>query len=335
MAVISSMSSGAAELAIVIVNHNSSPYLHACLQSIVEQTDGLRYEVVVVDNASTERGLSHLSAIFPTVTIVQNAENVGFSRANNIGFCRTTAPYVLFLNPDTIIRGSALSTMVNVLNELDDAALVGCRLLNSDLTLQTSCIQRYPTIVYQLLGASRLQSAFPRWRFWGLTPLFETNNTPVAVDVISGACLMVRRTAFAQIGMFSEEYFMYADDVDLCYKAVQAGWRCYYFGGATVIHHGGGSTRRTRGDNRAVVLQFGAKWQFLLKTRGPAYAHLFRCVIGASSVVRCVLACLAGVLVDRDRREQWHAVTRKWAAICKWALRPRLNRERVLQADCE
>ena len=309
------------DVSIIIVNWNSSRYLRACLSSIVDQTHGVRYEVVVVDNNSSESGVVGVCEEFQCVRLVKSEKNVGFARANNLGYYSSRAPYLLFLNPDTIIQGAAIATMLGILTQRIDAGIVGCRLLNTDLTLQTSCVQRYPRVLNQALGADFLYSRLPRLPLWGLKSLFGETDEPSPVEVVSGACLMIRRDLFQEVGLFSGNYFMYADDVDLCHKVAAAGWQCYFVGSAEVVHHGGGSSRLRPVSNWAVVVQCGAKLQFLRQTRGAAYANVYRLSMAVSAVARWLL--LSAMTAARvSRKARLAAAATKWAAIFHWSLHP-------------
>src|SRR5262249_2706071 len=158
----------------------------------------------------------------------QSKKNLGFAGANNAAFAHSRGRNVLFLNPDTEVMGNALSVMCSALDAIPDAGGVGCTLLNSDLSLQTSCIQAFPSILNQTLDFDFLQHLFPKSTLWGMRPLYAPAGPAVTVDIISGACLMVRRITFEQVGQFSTDYFMYAEDMDLCYKFTLAGWRNYF-----------------------------------------------------------------------------------------------------------
>ena len=317
-------------LSIIIVNWNSQHYLRACLQSILQEATRLIYEVIVIDNASTLDDIDKLGIDFPFIRLIRSDQNLGFARANNVGFQNSTADYVLFLNPDTVIEGSALRAMLDVLKKRQDAGIVGSRLLNSDGTLQTSCVQRYPRALNQALSTDFFYTHLPWMPLWGLAPLFQTTSDPVSVEVISGACLMVRRDVFEKVGLFSEDYFMYAEDVDLCHKVAQAGRRCYYLSSATVLHHGGGSSRQRQANNWAAVAQCGAKLQFMRKTRGTTYGNVYRLSMGATAAMRWLL--LAGAAVARNNKERRASLSKsmeKWSAILRWSIRPDSTLERL------
>ncbi|MEI8346485.1 MAG: glycosyltransferase family 2 protein, partial [Pseudomonadota bacterium] len=174
---------------------------------------------------------------------------------------------VLFLNPDTEIDGTAINIIYDYLQKLPSVGALGCKLLNTDRTIQTSCIHSFPSIVNQMLDSEFLRRKIPTSFLWGIAPLFNNNQVPSLVDAISGACIMMERKVFEQIGKFSEEYFMFTEDIDLCYKAKKAGYLNYYVPEASIVHHGGGSSQEAK-CNFAVVMMRESMYQFLMKTKG-------------------------------------------------------------------
>jgi len=308
-------------LSIIIVNWNSLDYARECLASIFSNRQGLDLEVIVVDNASTTGDPNSLSVLFPQVRLIRSAENLGFAGANNRGFQESSGDSLLFLNPDTIVLETALFEMLSSLKSLPDAGAVGCKLLNTDGTIQTSCIQRFPTIWNQVLDAEALRRRWPHWKFWGIAPLFSESTEPAPVEVISGACLMIRRDVFQAVGQFSREYFMYAEDVNLCYEARALGKKCYYIGSARVIHHGGGSSKQRSSNHWATVMQRKAILHFCRRTRGPFYGWLYQAVMAFSAAIRLLLLLPLLLLWNRkNHREAAQAAFGKWTAVLKWAL---------------
>jgi GT2 family glycosyltransferase len=309
------------ELSIIIVNWNSLDYVRECLTSIFSVDQGLDFEVIIVDNASTKGNPAVLRDEFPGIRLLMNRENIGFAGANNIGFKESSAKFILFLNPDTLVLGDALAEMVRRLRSLPNGGAIGCKLLNTDATIQTSCIQRFPTIWNQMVDFEALQYRWPKWSIWGIAPLFEESNAPVPVEVISGACLMVRREVFEAAGHFSREYYMYAEDADLCYTIRSLGWTCYYAGGAKVIHHGGGSSKVRTTNHWSTVMTRKAIFQFCRKTKGPLYSHLYRIAMGVSATSRLVLLLPLSLLPSgKSSGGDVRATMSKWTAILKWSL---------------
>lgn len=311
----------AIELSIILVNWNSLRYLRDCLKSVFEQTQGICFEVIIVDNNSPELGVEALEGEFPGVCVVLSKENLGFAGANNLGFKRSTGRHLLFLNPDTQLISPVLPLILRRLEELPDAGVVGCKLLNSDLTVQTSCIQTFPTILNQLLDIESVRVRWPGCSLWNLAPLYSSSQTPSIVEVISGACMMMKREVFERAGMFSEEYFMYAEDLDLCYKVMRLGLKNYYVGEAAVIHHGGKSSSQSTVSQWSTFMKLRAIHKFCIKTRGSVYAFLYRAAIGSAAALRLTLIAAMRLLgLDTVKNFSLRAASKKWLSVLQWAL---------------
>jgi GT2 family glycosyltransferase len=309
------------ELSIILVNWNSFDYLKESLRSVFATMAGFEYEVIVVDNASSADDAEKIRAEFSRVKLIENRKNLGFAGANNLGVGQSQGEYLLFLNPDTLVAGSAITAMLQALKTVGGVGIMGCKLMNTDGSVQTSCIQRFPTIWNQLLDVEFLRLRRPDWKLWGIAPLFVESKQPIAVEVVSGACLLIDRDSFEQAGGFNREYFMYAEDVDLCYQVGKLGRRAYYTGGASVIHHGGGTSRERCGSAWVAILQRQAILKFCRRTRGPAYAEMFRLAMACNALFR--LALLAIILPFRKVAADsslLHSTPQKWFGVLKWAL---------------
>jgi N-acetylglucosaminyl-diphospho-decaprenol L-rhamnosyltransferase len=309
------------ELSIICVNWNSLDYLRECVASIYQFTSGVSFEIIVVDNASPQRGVDTLIEQFPNITIIKSEQNLGFAGANNFGFRQSTGEYVLFLNPDTKLIGPALNIMLGQIKSLPDAGILGCKLLNSDYSVQLTSFQKFPTILNQLLDVEYLQLRWPRCPLWDIGPLFSDDVKQINVEVISGACMLLRREAFEQAGMFSEDYFMYAEDIDLNYKVKRAGLKNYYIGKAVIIHHGGGSSSQQWVSQWKTIMKYRAMRRYYRKTRGPVYASMYRAAMGGAALARLILLALAyplgKILWDTKSIE---IASEKWTAVLKWAI---------------
>jgi GT2 family glycosyltransferase len=308
------------DLSIVIVNWNSAALLRDCLRSIYATASALEFEVIVIDNASFDGSELMVRREFPAVRFIQSDQNLGFAGANNVAFTHSSGRNVLFLNPDTEITGNALSLMCTTLDAIPDAGAVGCRLLNSDLSLQTSCVQAFPSLLNQTLDFEFLQHLFPNSSLWGTRSLYARNSQAAAVDIISGACLMIRRIVFEQVGQFSTDYFMYAEDMDLCYQANRAGWRNYFVGDATVIHHGGRSSS-IRSNHFAAIMMRESKLKFMRIRQGSVYALCHRSATAVVSIVRLLIlaAALPFATILRQRQEVQGSIA-KWFKIFLWSV---------------
>lgn len=304
------------QLSIVIVNWKSSDFLRACIASIESQLGNVGYEVIVVDNASEPLACSEIAKFFHQVTVISLSSNVGFSRANNVGFENSSGEYVLFLNPDTVVHADAVQRMMEALGSESSIGAVGCRLLNGDGSLQTSSVQPFPTVMNQTLTTDWLLRHFGRLSLWGVRALYaQPSELPVTVEVISGACIMLKRAVFESVGRFSTDYFMYAEDTDLCYKIAQAGWRVCYAGMAVVTHFGGQSSNQKETGFSDVVMH-ESTFRMLRKFRGSAYAYVYRTMMLLNAIARLVFTS-PFVLAQRSAAKR---SMRKWSRIAGWCL---------------
>lgn len=309
------------ELSIIIVNWNSKEYLRKCIASILASTSGIQYEIVVIDSASFDGCGEMLRQCYPEVRFIQSEKNIGFAKANNAAFKAACGRILLFLNPDTEVVGPAIELLHRQLTSLPDAGVAGARLLNSDGSVQTSCIQAFPTILNQLLDADLLRKIIPRSSLWGMKSLFGGSDTPTEVDAVSGACLMIKRSVFEGVGMFSTEYFMYSEDIDLCFKVWKAGWRIYYIPSAVVVHHGGASSSQSSENTFSSVMMLESRWRFFRKTRHLCYCWLYRLAMFSSSIIRiCLVLFIWPALSICGRASSLEAALNKWTALLRWTL---------------
>jgi GT2 family glycosyltransferase len=309
------------DLSIVIVNWNSAELVKKCLASIYENIGGIDHEIIVIDNGSFDACGNMVKEQYPAVLFLQSHNNQGFAKANNLGAAGARGDALLFLNPDTEVVGNAVSQMLSVLKTLPQAGIVGCKLLNTDLTVQTSCVQPFPTILNQALDLTIMQRLFPAVSLWRTSASFNNAEDPVEVQAISGACMMVKSAAFRDVNGFSPEYFMYTEDIDLCFKAQQAGYKNYYINTASVIHHGGGSSFHRQENSYANVQMRASIAKFLKKTRGDLYASMYRSTMFLAGVVRLIAASLLLLpCIVTGQYVRCKAVLLKWASITLWAI---------------
>jgi GT2 family glycosyltransferase len=225
----------------------------------------------------------------------------------------------LFLNPDTEVKDRAIERTYSHFQDLPQAGCVGCRLLNSDGSLQTSCVQSLPTITNQVLDAEVLRRRFPNSSLWGIEALYADKHEAAEVEAVSGACLMIGRQAFEKAGGFSTDYFMYGEDLDLCFKSRQAGFKNYYVDEATIVHHGGGSSNQKRSDFSIVMMRESVK-RFLRKSRGAPYSIGYQAALGLAAIFRmAVILALAPFYLICGRANGWFASFAKWLAVIRWS----------------
>jgi GT2 family glycosyltransferase len=304
------------DVSVIIVNWNSKDFVRQCLNALFQHCQAISLEVIVVDGGSFDGCDQMIATEFPQVIFIQVGQNVGFARANNLGFERATGKFVWLLNPDTEIKRQAAETLLQTLQSRKDIGMVGARLLNSDGSLQTSCVQSLPTPLNQALDCEVLRRLFPKLSLWGIAAL-QSQSEPIEVEAISGACMMLRREDFNRVGCFNPGYFMYAEDMDLCFKIRRAGLKIVYAPGAEVRHHGGGSAQK-QCSKFSVVLMREAVTFYLSTNYGIFYAWCYRFCMAVSALAR-IMTLLAARLVTRSEAKVQNIFSlQKWVAILKW-----------------
>jgi hypothetical protein len=249
------------DLSIIIVNWNTKEYLLPCLKSIFRGGGVTGWEIIVTDNSPTDGSGDEIRKTFPSVQVIENDRNLGFSRAANQGLRKASGRYVLLLNPDTQVENGAIEQLVSFMDGRSDAGVVGAQLLDGDGSKQNS-VANFPSLTTELLNKSLL-----RWLFPKKFPGKETNySEPVEVDSVIGACMMMRRAALEQVGLLDEDYFLFLEETDWCYRMKRAGWKVYHVPQAEVYHFQGKSTEAER--KRARVEYFRSRYHFFKKNRG-------------------------------------------------------------------
>jgi len=271
-------------LSVVIVNWNSKDYLRQCLRSIEEHGEGLATQIVVVDGGSFDGCDAMLAKEFPYVEFVQAEDNIGFARSNNLGFKKVTSQYVLLLNPDTELTPNALRILLETAINRPNAGIIGPKLLNTDGSLQTSCVQAFPTPLNQMLDSNFLRRWFPKSNLWKTHAAF-TSHEPVTVEALSGACMLLESSLYKSLGGFCEDYFMYAEDMDLSLQSHRAGRKNLNVPEAAVVHHGGGCSA-TRPSKFSVQMKCQSLYYYFKKNFSDFKAFLFRILIFISSLAR-------------------------------------------------
>jgi hypothetical protein len=235
---------GQIDLSIILVNWNTKSMLQACLGSLLDASFAIQIEVFVVDNASSDGSPDMVTGLFPKVTLITNADNLGFAAANNQAARLATGSYLLFLNPDTLVPKNSLHKMMAYADTHPECGILGPRLLNPDHSLQRSCWPNYPGLGMAFSDALYL------WKVKWLPPTITNEYRPSQLHDVQnvahllGACLLVRREAWQDAGPFDETYFMYMEETSLCYRASQKGWMVVYFPDAEIIHYGQRSSRQ-------------------------------------------------------------------------------------------
>lgn len=250
------------KLSIVIVNTNEWKVLRPCLVSVFTQTTGLSFEVIVVDNASTDGSRDMLAREFPNVQVISNSRNLGFAASNNRGFKVAQGDYVLMLNPDTEILDGAIQKTVDFLERHPNAGIAACRLVFADGSLQRS-LYTFPGIWNIFCETTFLSKVFPHTKLFGNYTLTHFDyGEERQVDAVCGAYLLMRKEVLNRVGLLDEQFFMYTEEVDLCYRAKKEGFEVWFSPAGTVIHHWGGESASNR---RVILWSMGSQMLFFQK----------------------------------------------------------------------
>ncbi|HUW23164.1 MAG TPA: glycosyltransferase family 2 protein [bacterium] len=229
------------DLSIIIVNYNVKHRLRECLQSIYGNTKKISFEVTIVDNNSRDGSVDMVKSEFPEVELIENHQNLGFAKATNQGLRENKGRYRLLLNPDTIVLPNALDKMVEFMEANSHAGALGCRLLYPDGRLQPSC-RSFPTLITAFFENTGLEKLFPKSKVMGRHRIgYWGHNDIREVDQPTGAALMVRGEIISQVGLMDEQFYMYYEDIDWCFRIKKKGWKIYFIPLAQIIHYGGQS----------------------------------------------------------------------------------------------
>jgi N-acetylglucosaminyl-diphospho-decaprenol L-rhamnosyltransferase len=259
-------------LSVVIISYNVKFFLEQCLSSLKKAVEGSSMlggltEVIVVDNASTDGSLDFLRPLFPGYQFIQNKENLGFARANNQALLRCSGDFVLFLNPDTILAEDCLESCISFFRVWSDAGALGVRMVDGAGRFLKESKRGFPGPWSSFFKMSGLTKLFPHSKIFSSYYMGHMDeHKSHAVDILSGAFMMVKKAILDETGGFDERFFMYGEDIDLSYRIQKAGYLNYYFAGTTILHFKGESTGR---DFRYVNLFYAAMILFLKKhTKG-------------------------------------------------------------------
>ncbi|MCA2005282.1 MAG: glycosyltransferase [Ignavibacterium sp.] len=277
------------DLSIIIVNYNVKEYLKNLLHSIKKASQNLSTEIFVVDNASDDGSVEMIREKFPEVKLIANEKNLGFGKANNLALKEANGKFLLLINPDTLVAEDTFSKLIEFFESHPDAGMVGCKILNPDGTLQLACRRSFPGPWTSFTKVTGLSSLFPKSKLfarYNLTYLDE--NQTYEVDAISGSFMMMRKEVYDKVGGFDEQFFMYGEDLDLCYRIQKAGYKIYYVHSTQIIHYKGESTKRSSLDETKVF--YDAMHLFVKKHLSGSF--IVELILRSAIAVRSLFAFL-------------------------------------------
>lgn len=280
------------EVTLAIINYNTKDWLDDCLKAITKAPPLAAHEIYVVDNASTDGSVGFVAREYPEVHIIENAGNLGFSAAANQALRTSHAKYVLILNTDTMVDPEAIDILVEFADARDDLAVAGPLLLNTDETVQLSG-RRFPSFLDATMHAF-LGIIWPSNPYSVRYRMLDWDRTSErTVDWVSGAAMFIRRDAAREINFFDEGFFMYVEDMDLCYRFWQKGWKVYFCPDAKVVHHIAKSSEQS---SAKMIIEFQRSlYRFFAKN----YSHTWKLLL--KPLVAVGLALRGGLLISRDQ----------------------------------
>ena len=288
-------------LTVQIVNWNAREPLRAALRSILSHPPRFPYEIVVLDNASSDGSVQMLEKEFPEVRLLVSEQNLGFSKGHNLAARAARGKYLFILNPDTEVIPPALESLVDYAEQHPEVAILGPKILNPDGSLQYSC-RRFPNPTAALFRNTPLGKLFPNNPYTRDYLMTDWDHNSIReVDWVSGAALFIRRVVYEQLGGFDERFFMYCEDTDLCYRAWQAGYRVIYYPEPKIVHAIGRSTDLVA--NKMIITFHKSMYLFYKKHYTRKTFLLLRPLVPVALALRASLFLL---------KNYWDAL-RRWA----------------------
>lgn len=235
------------DLSIIIVNYNTKKLTIQTIQSLIDTINNMEYEIIVSDNNSTDGSVEELISKFPQVKIIRNKDNYGFSKANNIAIRQSKGDYILLLNSDTLVMDNCIEKCLNEIKNDKEIGALGCKVLLSNGTLDHACKRGFPTPQASLFYILKLDKLFTDNKKLGQYTMGYLSEEKInEVDSLTGAFMMLGREVIDKVGLLDEEFFMYGEDIDWCYRIKKAGWRIVYYPEAQILHYKGGSSKKKR-----------------------------------------------------------------------------------------
>lgn len=296
------------DVSILVVSYNTKEETLECIESVLEQTKDVSYELIVLDNDSKDGSAEAIEEKFPDLHLIKSKENLGFAGANNLAATHATGEYILLLNPDTIILDQAIDKIVQFAKSRSELAIYGGRTFFADMTLNADSCHGAPSPWSLLSMGVGFSTLFRRSSLFNPEGLGAWQRDSIReVDCITGCFLLLERSLWNELEGFDLDYFMYGEDTDLCLRARQLGAKCYVYPEARLIHHGGRS-ERVRGDK--MVRLFRAKRQLFEKHWSPSMVGFGTTMLASWAFTRyCILRVMGFASSEyKTRALEWYSV---------------------------
>lgn len=279
------------DVSVIIVSYSVKYFLEQCLYALHKSLANIQAEVFVVDNNSSDNSIAYLSPKFSNVHFIQNKNNKGFGKACNQPLAVAKGKYILFLNPDTIVAEDTIQKCIQFFDKHKDAGAIGCKMIDGSGSFLPESKRSFPSVsasFYKLSGISSLFPSSKKFNQYALGYLDE--NEDHEVDVLCGAFMMVKKEALEKTGGFDEDFFMYGEDIDLCYRIKQHGYKIYYTASTTIIHFKGESSKQNK--SKYLNAFYDAMRIFVNKHYTNSYTGLFSFLLKMAIAARAVVSAL-------------------------------------------
>lgn len=305
------------EISFIIVSWNAKDYLLECLESIQETVKDRSYEIIVVDNDSSDGSPEAVEQKYPAVRVVRTGTNLGFAKGNNIGIRESVGRSLCLINSDVVLLPACMDLLLEYISHNPKVGLVAPRILNEDGSLQHSCRQ-FPSLYGSLCSAFSIGNLFPRHRIFGDTMMTWWNHDEERfVDAITGCFWLVRREALEEVGLLDEDFFMYAEDIDWCRRFNQKGWKVAMNPAAETIHHGAASSKNAPVHFYLAMQQ--ARLKYWKKHHGSFSYFWLICITLLHHLIRIVTKSILYIVAPGNREDHAFKLRRSGAAI-HWLL---------------
>jgi GT2 family glycosyltransferase len=305
-------------ISIIIVNYNAKDYLYNCIQSILNNNSKLSIEILIVDNLSTDGSVNYIKDSFPFINIIENNNNLGFAKGNNIGIAKSSGKYIMLINPDVVLMEGCLENIYEFMENNTNIGLLGPKIIDSCGKTQRSCMG-FPTIWNSFCRSLYLDRMFPKIKlFGGLLLGYWGHDYNKSVDVINGCFWAVRRKAMENVGLLDESFFMYGEDIDWCRRFHYHGWDVYFYKDAEAIHFGGVSS--SSAPNRFYIELQKANIKYYNKyNKNKLLQSLYWLIVVNYQVTRIMYHFIRYIFYNKNRDESKNHLIMYWKCM-EWLL---------------
>ncbi|KYH30673.1 N-acetylglucosaminyl-diphospho-decaprenol L-rhamnosyltransferase [Clostridium tepidiprofundi DSM 19306] len=286
------------DLSVIIVNYNTKDLLKQTIDSVIKTTKNIKYEIIVSDNNSHDGSIEMMKEVFPQIKLIENNDNLGFSKGNNVAIRESKGRYVLLLNSDTVVLDNCLEQCVNYMDKHKYTGVLGCKVVLKNGELDHACRRGFPTPQASLYYMLKLNKFWPNNEKYTQYTLSHLNEDEInEVDSVMGAFMMVRREAIEKVGLLDETFFMYGEDIDWCYRIKEAGYKVVYYPKANIIHYKGASSSKK--PFKTIYEFHRAMYIFYNKHYREKYSFLITILVYIGIMLKLVLTLIRNVFKRR------------------------------------